>query len=163
AALTSGEHRRGHRGRPAGGDRRRRRGRGRLAGGPGAGAGAAAGRRGGGAPRGGAAAGPGRGGPPGGRRAPPGGGQPGPPAGAAGGPRVAELSVQPAALLESDQLTVRVRVTGAADTVSVRLPGGWFRPRRGGLARSTVLRPGAPAVLEFALEPVRWGRAPVGP
>src|SRR5262249_10705781 len=38
-----------------------------------------------------------------------------------------------------------------------------FRPRRGGLARAPVLRPGAPAGLEFALEPVRRGRAPVGP
>ena len=55
-------------------------------------------------------------------------------------PPAAELSVQPAALLESDELTVRVRVTGAADVVSVALPGRWFRPCRGGLARSTVLR-----------------------
>jgi uncharacterized protein (DUF58 family) len=78
-------------------------------------------------------------------------------------PPAAELSVQPAALFESDELTVRVRATGAADVVSVALPGGWFRPSRGGLARSTALRPGAPAVLELALEPVRWGRAPVGP
>src|SRR5262249_61669801 len=64
---------------------------------------------------------------------------------ARGRPPAAELSVQPAALLESDRLTVRVRLTGAADTVSVWLPSRWFRPRRGGLARSTVLRPGVPA------------------
>jgi len=93
----------------------------------------------------------------------------------------AEMSVDPPALLESDPLTVRVRAVGAADVVSVALPGQWLRPRRrgrgdgsrrrgrgnqysrGGLARATVLDTDRPAELTFDLEPVRWGRAPVGP
>ena len=84
----------------------------------------------------------------------------------------AEMSVDPPALLEADLLTAQVRVAGAADTVAVALPGRWLRPRRrgrgggyslGGLAAATVLDPGRPAEVTFELEPVRWGRAPVGP
>lgn len=75
----------------------------------------------------------------------------------------ARMTVDPPALLEGDLLTVRVEVTGEADTVTVALPARWLRPRHGGLARATVLPPGEPAELLFELEPVRWGRAPVGP
>jgi uncharacterized protein (DUF58 family) len=82
-------------------------------------------------------------------------------------PPDAAFAVDPPALLESDQLTVKVHfeagTDGGADAVAVRLPPGWFTAHRGRLAGAIAVRPGRPVALTFTLDPVRWGRAPVGP
>jgi uncharacterized protein (DUF58 family) len=78
-----------------------------------------------------------------------------------------ELSLDPPALLESDQLTVRVHIDpgadAAADVVAVTIPPGWFRPHRGRLAAACAVTAGEPVALHFELDPVRWGRPSVGP
>lgn len=82
-------------------------------------------------------------------------------------PPPAQLSVDPPALLESDQLTVEVSfdpgTDAAADAVAVTVPPGWFRPHQGRLAAACAVTTGVPVVLHFELDPVRWGRPPVGP
>jgi uncharacterized protein (DUF58 family) len=83
-------------------------------------------------------------------------------------PPPAELSLDPPALMESDTLTVQVHfdpgTDGAADAVAVWLPAGWFRSHQGSrLAAACAVRPDRPVALHVELEPVRWGRAPVGP
>lgn len=79
----------------------------------------------------------------------------------------AALSLDPPALLESDQLTVQVHLDAgtdsAADAVAVRLPPGWFTAHRGRLAAAIAVHPNRPVALTFTLDPIRWGRAPVGP
>jgi uncharacterized protein (DUF58 family) len=76
------------------------------------------------------------------------------------------FTVDPPALLENDQLRVAVEADGAgggADAVAVIIPPGWFTAHRGRLAAAVPAPTGALSTLTFSLDPVRWGRPPVGP